>query len=73
MPSQGRATARWRNFLHRLVMLSGMDSVTQQHAVLMILQAALRGMKPGDILHLYSTADAPPTLDATAYMRSALR
>ena len=36
-------------------------------------QAALRGMRPGDILHLYSTADAPPTLDATAHMRSALR
>ena len=54
-------------------MLSGRDSIAQQHAVPMILQAALRGMKPGDILHLYSTADAPPTLDATAYMRSALR
>jgi len=56
-----------------IVILSGMGSITQQQVVPMILQAALRGMKPGGILHLYTAADAPPTLDATAYMRSALR
>ena len=37
------------------------------------LQAALRGMTPGEVLHLLGAPEAAPTTDATAHMRSALR
>lgn len=40
------------------------------------LQAAQRGMKPGDVLHLVGSHDAPPGTESsmdTAHMRSALR
>ena len=61
-------------------MFKAMQHVSTWHSSVVVppqlicnIQAALRGMKPGDILHLFGNSDAPPTIDATAHMRSALR